>query len=286
MIEFLVVLGFAWIIAAVVQDLKYREIANWLNFSLIIFAIVFRLFYSIFSGNYDFILMGIFGLGVFFVLGNLLYYARLFAGGDAKLFISFGAVIPFAGSYYLNTLIFFVFLISLLAGGALYSLIYSVFLVIKNKKEFSREFSRNFRNFHVLFISLMVFLGIFIVYSLITENFIIILFPLFLAFTFLLYIYAKAIEKSCMLSYVKINKLTIGDWLAKPIKINGKNLEPHWEGLTQKQIDLIKKYYKKDVLIKQGIPFSPAFLIAFIVIVYIRYLGNADWGFWQIRFFF
>jgi Flp pilus assembly protein protease CpaA len=42
-------LAFTWITFAVVQDLKTREIANWLNFSLVIFALGIRFFYSFFS---------------------------------------------------------------------------------------------------------------------------------------------------------------------------------------------------------------------------------------------
>ncbi len=45
---FLSVLAFVWISFAVIFDLKKREIPNWLNFSLIIFAIGFRFFYSLF----------------------------------------------------------------------------------------------------------------------------------------------------------------------------------------------------------------------------------------------
>lgn len=41
---FLIVLCLIWIAFAVIQDLRKREIANWLNFSLIIFAIAFRFF--------------------------------------------------------------------------------------------------------------------------------------------------------------------------------------------------------------------------------------------------
>ena len=281
MIEFLVILGLVWILAAVAQDFKYREIANWTNFSLIIFALSYRLFYSIFSSDYSFFLLGLFGLGVFFVVGHLLYYGRVFAGGDAKLFIALGAVIPFASNYYFNSLLFFIFLISLLAGGALYSLAFSAFLVYKNKNEFKKEFTKNFKSQFIIFISLVILLILFITYSLIFGNFIYLVFPLFLVFTFFLYIYAKAIEKSCMLVNVNVHHLTVGDWLAKSIKVNGKEIEPHWEGLSQDQIDLIKKYYKKPVMIKQGIPFSPAFLIAFLVILYIQFLGNADWSLWK-----
>jgi len=50
-IIFLVLLGLIWIIFAVVQDIKKKEIANWLNFSLIIFALGFRFFYSLFENS-------------------------------------------------------------------------------------------------------------------------------------------------------------------------------------------------------------------------------------------
>ena len=46
---FLFFLGGAWIIFATVQDLKTREVANWLTFSLISFGIAFYAFTSIFE---------------------------------------------------------------------------------------------------------------------------------------------------------------------------------------------------------------------------------------------
>ena len=87
MVIILIILALIWIVFAVVQDFKYREIANWLSFSLIIFALAIRLFYSIFSNNYNYVLFGLAGLGVFFILAYGFYYMRLFAGGDAKLHI-------------------------------------------------------------------------------------------------------------------------------------------------------------------------------------------------------
>jgi len=103
---FLISLGLIWIIFAVVQDLKKREIANWLNFSLVIFALGFRLFYSLFGEfGYEFFYQGLIGFGVFFLLGNLLYYGKVFAGGDAKLMISLGAIIPFSKSLFTNIIL-------------------------------------------------------------------------------------------------------------------------------------------------------------------------------------
>jgi len=97
---FLIVLCLIWIAFAVIQDLRKREIANWLNFSLIIFAIVFRFFFSLFSEEgFGFFYQGLIGFAIFFVIGNMLYYGRVFAGGDAKLMIALGAIIPLSNNF-------------------------------------------------------------------------------------------------------------------------------------------------------------------------------------------
>ena len=94
---FLFVLALIWIMFATVQDIRKREVANWVSFSLIIFALGFRFFYSLFSDmGFDFFYQGLIGFGIFLILGNLLYYGKMFAGGDAKLMIALGAVLPFS----------------------------------------------------------------------------------------------------------------------------------------------------------------------------------------------
>src|SRR3989304_496776 len=114
-IIFLVVLMLIWLVFAVIQDLRTREIANWLNFSLIVFALGFRFFYELFSDiNFVFFYQGLLGLGIFFVLGTLLYYGRIFAGGDAKLMMSLGRILPFFKSFFF---ILIIFLIGLLFMG-------------------------------------------------------------------------------------------------------------------------------------------------------------------------
>ncbi len=280
MIDFLIILGVVWLIFAIVQDLRKREIANWLNFSLIIFAMTYRLLYSVFSNDYGFVLTGLFGLVLFFLLANLFYYMRLFAGGDAKLMIALGALLPFTESFYTNSLIFFVFVIALLLGGVVYSLIYSLGLVFINKTNFTRslkhQIAKNENYIYLglgiglLFIILALFLG---EVSVIFLGVLIMLIPLF-------YIYTKAIETSCMMVYIDPKNVSVGDWVVEEIKLPGKKtIKPHWEGLSEEQVSLIKKYYKKKVLVKQGIPFSPSFFLAFLVLIYVKYFNFGNWNY-------
>jgi Flp pilus assembly protein protease CpaA len=266
---FLIILGFIWILAAVVQDMRKREVENWINFSLVIFALTYRLFYSILTSNFNFFFQGVLGLVIFLILGNLFYYSRIFAGGDAKLFIALGAVIPFSLIFKENLYVFVAFVIGFLVLGGIYGFCYSLFILSKNKKQFLKLFSKEIKNKKYLFI-ISVFFSLLLFFLILYYN-IIYLFPLSLIFLFFpfMFIYAKSLEE-CMSVSVDVKKLTEGDWLYQDVKIRGKVIKANWDGLTKEEIVLLKSY-KKNIKIKQGIPFTPAFLFAFIFIIYLRY---------------
>lgn len=264
---FLIFLGLIWIVFAVIQDLKKREIANWLNFSLVIFALAFRFFYSLFNDQgFGLFYQGMIGFGILFLIGNLFYYGKVFAGGDAKLMIALGAVIPFSNNFYLNLNSIFIFLIFFLVAGAFYGIILSIFLVIKNKRRFYKEFSKQFiRNKTIFYIFAVVGL-IFIVFAFFQNLFLYLGILIFIS----PYVYfsAKSIDESCMIRKLDTNKLTEGDWLYKSIKIGNKFIEARWSGLNKEEIALLRKR-KKKVLIRQGIPFSPVFLISYLGLIYL-----------------
>ncbi|MBU3906900.1 MAG: prepilin peptidase [Nanoarchaeota archaeon] len=268
---FLAMLGLIWIAAATIQDLKKREVANWISFSLIAFALGFRFFYSLFSDKgFAFLYEGLIGLGIFFVLGNLFYYGRLFAGGDAKLFISLGPIISFSESSFINLKIFAVFLLIFLISGAFYGLVWSVALALKHKKEFKKEFYKISLKNKNLFLLIMAF-GLVIMFAgffqaiLFFLGAVIFIFPYF-------YLYAKAVDESCMIKKIKVSELIEGDWLYKDLIVGREKIKADWEGLTKDEIRKLRRRYKQ-VLIRQGIPFVPVFLIAFLVLI-IGYFGG------------
>jgi len=275
-IIFLSALAIVWILFAVVQDLKTREIANWLNFSLIIFALGFRFFYSLFGGEFGFFYQGIYGLGVFFIIGNLFYYGRIFAGGDAKLMIALGAILPFHNNFYDNLNFFLIFLMIFLFVGAIYTLIGSLWFTLINFKSFKKEIRKQlmkFKKYYSLGISLAVLLALL---GFMDEIFLSlgVLFFVFIN----LYIYAKAVDESSMIRNVGTGKLTEGDWLYKNTKVGKKTIKASWEGLKKQEIRLLKKYHKK-IRIRYGIPFSPVFLISFLILIWFWKIGlrNPFW---------
>lgn len=268
---FLLVLGVVWIIAATIQDIQKKEVANWLNFSLIIFALGFRFFYSLFSdAGFGFFYQGLIGLGIFFILGNIFYYSHVFAGGDAKLMIALGTILPLSDNFYRNLeyFVFFVFVFFIVGAG--YGLFWSLVLVFRNSKPFCKKFKEIFRkNKNLIFVTM--FIGIFFMIC----GFYLSLFFLIGVLMFLfpyLFVYARAVDESSMIREINTHELREGDWLYSRIKIGRKYLEPNWDGLNTRQIKDIKKRYKS-IKIREGIVFVPVFLISYIVFFYGILLG-------------
>ena len=259
---FLFALALVWIIFATVQDLKTKEIANWLNFSLIIFALGFRFFYSLFIEDFTFFYQGVIGLGIFFVLGNLLYYGRFFAGGDAKLMIALGAILPLTNYFSFNLRIFVFFLGIFLIVGGVYSLSVSLYLGIRHYKELKKEFKIQLIKNRSLVILSLIFGIVLVLFSFSDSLF----FPLgiFLVGFPYIYIYTKAVDEACMKESVPVGQLVEGDWLYKDIVVGGKKISARWAGLDAGEISLIRKNRDR-VFIRQGVPFTPVFLISFLI---------------------
>ncbi|MDP2673179.1 MAG: prepilin peptidase [Nanoarchaeota archaeon] len=274
-IIFLIALALVWIVFATVQDLKNREVANWLNFSLIIFVLGFRFFYSLFSENgFNFFYQGLIGLGIFFVIGNVLYYGRMFAGGDAKLMIALGAVLPLSERFYVNYKIFIWFLLIFLFSGAVYGSVISVVMALKNFKSFKREFSKQIKKNKKYVLVLLFFGLVFMIFGFF-EN----LFFLTGAFVFIfpyIFLFARAVDNSCLVKTISTKKLREGDWLYGNVKIGRNVVKAKWEGLSREDIKRIQRKYRK-IKIRQGVPFVPVFLISFLVLIGMNWLWNPLW---------
>jgi len=260
---FLFGLALVWTVFAVVQDFRRREVSNWLNFSFIAIALAYRAFYSVARGDMEFFVLGLGGFAVFFVIAHGLYYSRVFAGGDAKLLMGYGVILPYT-SY--SSLFFlgvgFIFVLFLV--GAIYSLIYGLFLVVGNWERFKKEFVKDFSKRKWMFV-VSVVLGIGFLF--LVDKLLWLFLVLFLLVMPLMYSYLKALDKS-MIKLKSWGELQEGDWLEKDVKIGGRVIKKSVHGLSLKEIVRIKKSGRR-VLIKDGIPFTPAFLGALGIMVYV-----------------
>lgn len=268
---FLIVLGIVWIIGAILQDLKRREVDNLWNFSLIGIALAYRFSVSVFSNNYWFFFNGILGFMIFLVLGNLFYYSRLFAGGDAKLLIALGTILPL-GNWIINLKIFGYFILISLFGGSLYVFGWSLFLVVINFAKFRKEFVKQFKIYNMIFVISLVFVLLWLIISFFVGIEFILISLIFLLFP-ILFIYSKAVEESCMVKKILPRELTGGDWLYEDIYVKGKKIEKSWHGVSREELNLIRKKYRRKILVRYGVPFTPSFLIGFLGILWLDKIG-------------
>jgi len=268
-VTLLLILGFVYLAIASIQDIKKREVANWLSFSLIIFALAYRIFYSAFMNDWNFLVMGIIGLVIFVGLGFGLYYGRFFAGGDAKLIMGIGLVITVYSTWQENTISIITFIALMLLSGAVYGGIFSLALALKSKNNFKKEFSKLAKEKWGL-IQLTIFLGIIsLIVVFLTKEWSFLLLPVLIFILPWIYIYAKSVDEGCMIFQTPIEELTEGDWLYKDVELSKEKIKANWEGLSKEEIELIKKSKIKTVLVRRGIPFVPAIFIAFIIWLYL-----------------
>jgi Flp pilus assembly protein protease CpaA len=270
---FLIILGIVWIIGAVLQDLRRREVDNIWNFSLIGIAIAYRLIVYAFNGNYWFALNGLIGFLIFLGLGNLFYYMRLFAGGDAKLLIALGTILPLSYEWMTNMKIFGIFLILSFLGGSIYALCWTMVLMTKNFKKFKEEFLKQAKEYKKMFLIGLVFATGWMVFIWFTGEFMLMLIALVILLFPFLFVFAKAIEECAMVKSVFPSQVTEGDWLYKDIIVNGKRIKANWEGISKEELKLIKSRHDKKISIKYGIPFTPSFLFGFLVLLYMMLKG-------------
>jgi Flp pilus assembly protein protease CpaA len=267
---FLWILALVWIIFATVEDIRTREIANWLNVSLLVFALGFRFFYAWFQlGDMSFFYQGLIGAGIFFVLSNLFYYGKMFAGGDAKLMMALGAILPIYSNFYLNLKVFFLFLFAFLVVGAVYGITVSVYYGFKYYSRLKKELKKQMKLNRAFTNTFLILSGAIIVGSFFLD-------PLFYfgIFVFVMpyfYLYVKSIDEACMIKRIKPNRLTEGDWLYEDVKIGNKVVKATWDGVSLKDIKLLQK--RDYVYVRYGVQFAPTFLISFILMIVVLKFG-------------
>lgn len=268
---FLFIAAILWLIVASLSDLKKREVANWLSFSLIAVALGVRAITSIITLEYSYFLNGLLFAFIFFILANLLYYTKIFAGGDAKLLIALGALfattpvfasfdnqfnLPFPSIFLLNTLVI----------ASFYGILYSIGLSLQNWNSFKQSFIHLYIKTKIFRAPLLIIIFLSIVLTFLSRRY---EFLFFIALVFIfpyLYIFVKAVENTCLVRIVRARDLTEGDWIIHSINIGKKIISPSVDGLSRQDILLLKKHNKK-VEVKYGIPFIPVFLITAVISV-------------------
>ena len=268
------------LIFASIADIKTREIPNWLTYSLITSGLSLRFLYSITYNYWGYFLYAILSLAIFFLLANIIYYTKQWGGGDAKLMLGLAAMFATSPVEVSKNIVFSIqlpflatFFINLVIIGAIYGLIISAILAIKNKKTFLKELkalNEQKQTKLIKKLSLLLAFILIILISVFIEYAPFKIFALSLVviaqFTIFLYFLIKAVERACLHKIIAVSELTEGDWVVGIYK-NGIYQKQKFEA-SQKKIESIKKQSIEKVKIKNGLPFAPTFLFAFVLTLF------------------
>ena len=134
-------LSFIALLIGSVTDIKTREVPDWLNYGMVISGITLNLLFSVIYSNSSFIINSIIGLSIFFGVAYIMFYAGQWGGGDSKMLMGIGAMLGINISFSTQQFLAAFFINALLAG-AVYGLLWSIFLVFKNKQRFIKELNK------------------------------------------------------------------------------------------------------------------------------------------------
>lgn len=244
-------------------DLRTKEVPDWLSYGFIVAAFGIRGIYS-FQDGWQVIAAGLLGFAAFYLLALLFYYTHQWGGGDSKLLMGMGAAL---GITYPFTEVSFTplwFLLLLLVSGALYGMVWLGVLAIKRRNCLFPELRSllgNHKKFHfsVGFGSLLFLSASFFVHYLL-------LLVTLLAILYYLLLFLVAVQSCCFISERDTKNLTEGDWLAEDVVVHGKKVLKR-KTLTNSDIEKLHGHSISSVLIKEGIPFVPSFLIAYLCLL-------------------
>lgn len=270
------------LLIAACSDFKTREVPDWLSYGFIFAVLGIRAVYSFQADSFreggNFLLSGILGLAAGFILACLFYYTHQWGGGDSKLLMGMGAAIGVSLPFGHSSLAFLGYFLLVLFLGAFYGLLWMSVAALRSGKEFLSTFKQGLRKWKILHLSAWILTAVLLVILIIPGFFftpflfsfakLIAAFPLLF---FYLFLFVSSVEKSQFIRQVPVGKLTEGDWLAEDVVVRG-NVLIKKKTLVLKDLMKLKNLHLQgkvsQVAVKEGVPFTPSFLLAYLVLVF------------------
>ena len=269
-------LAFIVLLIATVTDIKKREVPNWISFSFLGVALFIKILAFLFSGDYSILINTGIYFAIFLIIGNLLYYGQVFGGGDVKLL--YGLSIAFSSNPFFysssttnfNEPFILAFLVNSFIIGAIYGILFSIFIITKNKqnlKKFKEKIKQGLKKQEIGFKSLswvcIIVSLLFLIISFVDSIFF--LFFIFILIIPFLFLAVKIVEKDFMMKLTSPRDLSEGDWLIEKIRVGHEIIKPSIHGLNLREINYLKKNYNGKIKIKEGLPFVPGLFLSLIL---------------------
>ncbi len=258
----LAVITLAVLLVASYLDLKTREVPDLISYGFLFAVLGLRLIFAVSENFIDFF-SALLGGGIFLLFGLTLFYFNQWGGADVKLFAGLGMVVGLPlplgqesfqlGKFFLYTLFI----------GALYGILWISIVALTKRKIVKEAFFAVVHDLKGLHIAAITSTSCFAVLSLIQPLF----WPLAIlpVGTFYLLTFVYAAERICFFRKVSPDELTEGDWLAQRVQISPRFSLPR-KVLEVEDLAVLRKLAPgRKITIKDGVPFVPGFLIAFLL---------------------
>lgn len=286
MIEYIILATIIiYITLASIEDIKKREVYDYLNFSLAFFILSAAIFHSFIIESIAPIKYAGFGMLVGFSIGALLFYLGIWGGGDAKFILGFGA-----SSFYLmdftlgnNTDVGLVYQYGMVLLSDFFSVLLNfflkyliildfIFIVLIILQFFMSK--RKDEKKDLIFLLGMLFIlliGLYFEY----DQWVLVGLG-FLAFI-LIFIAREGIFSSVYFKYKKALKhLNKGDKIDSEISIDNKTIVAYEHariGLSKEEIHLIKEKLNShnennDVLVRKSLPYGMLIALNFLMYMF------------------
>jgi len=265
------------LVIATIIDLNTREVPDYLSIGLIFFAGAYAIVLAFERGSIGPVINSAIGGVVFFGLGALLYYTGQWGGGDAKLITGLGMLNGFfitGFSLTINNNFIIEFLLALVVAGGIYGISALAYLSIRHWKKFSgkyKEFGKQNLHFSIMALGMLAVLMVSSIFFTLLYKVLLYTLVLMVGLLYFGWKVSQVVESVILIKEVSPDKLTEGDWIAEDIYYRKKlTVSKKNPGLSMAQIrDLKKKFKNKKIKIKEGIPFVPSFLLAYIILLLI-----------------
>ena len=250
------------------------EVPDWLTYLGISIGLGSRAMYSFIESDWSFFMAGLIAFGILAAIGCLLYYTAQWGGGDTKLLMALGALL---GIEPIMNGSLVAFLLNLLIVGGAYGLVYTMVLGVRHRKKTSKHLKRLVSSREGIQIKALSYSTalLFLILAFFTHDFLktgLIVGAMVLPMSFYVWLFTKSVEDAALVKKIDPDVLTEGDWVLDTIIHKGKEIcSPKDPGVSLKQIAQLRALKQKGVIrtitMKQGIPFIPAFLIAYVLML-------------------
>ncbi|MCK5477243.1 MAG: prepilin peptidase [Candidatus Aenigmarchaeota archaeon] len=252
-------------------DLKTSEIPDEVPLSISIIGLLLYFIDFLFYGNaFPFIsIMTI--CGFFLITGYILFWLSQWGEADVLILGALGVLLPYLFSVQNNfaDAFFFanVFLIASFAVGGIYSIVFSIAVMFRDKKvkDFAGYILKEKKQVRVIVLIIIAGVSLYIYARAVELYFIKILAIEFLIFVPMFYFlikFAKFIDEFVYRKKIKTSDLVEGDVIAQEIdKLNIKGTR--YEGIMDEDIKKIQKVLKY-VYVKDGVRYAPVFFFTIL----------------------